>query len=341
MNDAASKLSVVEAIQSVQPNWPPLENQEAPPPTPAMPAQAAVVPFDREDGEDDAGSLREACRSLEKLEWDINDLQFFFNRAETRMKVAGVKKNYTKFQVLSEILPKKVQDQVKPILRLTEEEFPNKDGYLQLKKAVLRIFGPKPEAAIARAFSRVLVDLPSALARDLVNDLCKCQPQLSCACCTPIIAFLWKRNLSSTVRAGIAHQTFNRANFEEILQLADDIHTDTNPASATVAAVSPLDETQPAIPYPTAEVAAIRGNNRGGRSRGRGGRNSRSGGARGRGSGQGAGGGRGDRGPRHPDGPPDQCCKLHWKFGKSANFCVEPGTCPWKDIFTPKSKSNQ
>ena len=80
---------------------------------------APPVPFEKENGEDDANALREACRSLEKLEWDENDLPFFFNRAETRMKVAGVKKNYTKFQVLSEILPKKVQDQVKPLLRLT------------------------------------------------------------------------------------------------------------------------------------------------------------------------------------------------------------------------------
>ena len=136
------------------------------------------VPFEREDGEDDANGLREAWRSLEKLEWDDNYVGFFFNRAETRMKVAGVRKNYTKFQVLSEILPKKVQDQVKPILSLAEEEFPNKDAYLQLKEAVLRIFGPNPEAAVARAFNRVLTDKPSVLARALVNDLAKCRPQV-------------------------------------------------------------------------------------------------------------------------------------------------------------------
>ena len=39
------------------------------------------VPFEREDGEDDANGLREACRSLEKLEWDDNYIGFFFNRA--------------------------------------------------------------------------------------------------------------------------------------------------------------------------------------------------------------------------------------------------------------------
>ena len=80
--------------------------------------------------------------------------------------------------MLSEILPKKVQDQVKHILSLAEEEFPNKDAYLQLKKSVLRIFGPKPEAAVARAFNRVLTDKPSVLARALVNDLAECRPQV-------------------------------------------------------------------------------------------------------------------------------------------------------------------
>ena len=40
---------------------------------------------------------------------------------------------------------------------------------------------------------------------------------------------------------------------------------------------------------------------------------------------------------RHADQPPQQSCGRHWKFGKSAHFCEEPGTCPWKDIWVPKS----
>ena len=317
---------------------------DQPPQAPIMPA-AAAVPFEQENGTDDANAIREACRSLEKLEWDADDINFFFNRAETRMKVAGVKKNYTKFQVLSEIIPKKVQDQVKPILRLTEEDFPENDSYVQLKKAIIRIFGPKPEAAIARAFSRVLVDKPSSLARDLVNDLAKCKPQLACLCCAPIISYLWKKQLSSAVRAGIAHTTFNQTNFEAILQLADDIHEDTAPATATVAAIRPgLDETQPAIPYPTPEVAAVnrQAGNRG-RGRGRGAR-----GGRGRGGNTGGGQqpqsqgqGQARRGPRHPDGPPDQACRMHYRWGKSSHFCTEPLTCPWKNFISPKSNSNQ
>ena len=36
----------------------------------------------------------------------------------------------------------------------------------------------EPEAAVARAFNRVLTDRPSVLARALVNDLAKCWPQV-------------------------------------------------------------------------------------------------------------------------------------------------------------------
>ena len=118
--------------------------------------------------------------------------------------MAGVKKNYTKFQVLSEILPKKVQDEVKAFLCMEEAEFPNKDSYKQLKTEVRRIFGPRPEASIERALNRTLGGMkPSQLARALVNDVCK--QQFNCPCCPAVVGTLWKRNLSTSVRAGIAH----------------------------------------------------------------------------------------------------------------------------------------
>ena len=40
---------------------------------------------------------------------------------------------------------------------------------------------------------------------------------------------------------------------------------------------------------------------------------------------------------RHSDLPPFKSCSRHWFFGKSAHFCEEPGTCPWKDVWIPKS----
>ena len=304
----------------------------------AAAAAAAVMPdrivaFQDEDGLDEAGALREACRNVEKIEWDDNDVAFFFSKVEIKMSAVGVKKQYTKFQVLSTVLPKKVEDQLKPILVKTETEFPNKDAYKLLKKEILRIFGPKPERAVERALGRVLVDTPSHLARDLVNDLCKTQLK-DCQCCPAIVSTLWKRQLSSQVRAGIAHCQFNAETFNAVVQLADDIHSTSYPAGAQVAALQAgaagLDETQPAIPYP--EVAAIRGAQRGRGGRGRGNRGgNRGGGGQGQGKPQ-------RKGTKHPDLPPGdfKWCNMHFKWGKGSYFCAEPSTCPWKDITSPK-----
>ena len=286
--------------------------------------------FEDENGKDTDGALGAALRSLERLEWDANDVQWFFNRCETRMSAAGVKKNYTKFQVLSEIIPKKVQDQMKPLLRKSETDFTNNDGYKILKTNILKIFGPRPEASMDRALNRVLSGTPSELARQLVDDMCK--KELDCECCPNNVLAMWRRHLPTGVKAGIAHTTFDKANFDATVQLADDIFSTQNPAQ--VAAISSggaaaLDETQPAIPYP--EIAAIRGGRGRGRGRGRG--------NRGRG-GQGQPQQSNRRGAKHPDLPPGdfKWCNMHFKFGKGSYFCADPTSCPWKDITAPRPK---
>ena len=45
------------------------------------------------------------------------------------------------------------------------------------------------------------------------------------------------------------------------------------------------------------------------------------------------------KGPRHPDNPPFQSCVKHWLHGKSAHWCQEPGTCPWRDFYVPKANN--
>ena len=90
-----------------------------------------------------------------------------------------------------------------------------------------------------------------------------------------------------------------------------------------------------------------RGTSRGQRG-GRGGNQS----FRGTGSARGGGGASGGNGggaqrnahprhktPRHADQPPWESCFRHWTHGKSAHFCMEPGTCPWKDFYIPKANN--
>ena len=344
--DPPSVPEVLEAVgRSLRnlPNNPHRQALQARQAAAALPAEPimpeVIVPFEDENGIDDNRALQEACRNVERVEWDENDVAFFFSKVEIKMSAVGVKKQYTKFQVLSTVLPKKVEDQVKPLLIKTEAQFPQQNAYKTLKTEILRIFGPKPERAVERALSRVLSDTPSELARALVNDLCKKQLK-DCECCPAIISSLWKRQLSGQVRAGIAHCQFNYDTFNSVCQLADDIHATVRPgaAVAAVAAVS-LDETQPAIPYASQpEVAAIsRGGGRGGRGRGRGNRGNRGNRGGGNASSESTSGSR-FSGPKHPDLPSGEWkgCRMHHKWGKSAHFCSEPSTCPWKDIFTAK-----
>ena len=297
------------------------------------------VNFEDENGNDDPRAMQDACRNLQNFEFEENDLLFYFQQIEAKMSAVGVKKNFTKFQVLSTIIPRRVIDQVKSLLRKQASDFPNHDAYKQLKREILRIFGPKPEAAVERALNRTLTGKPSELARALVNDIC--QHELDCRCCPPVIMALWKRHLPSSVRSGIAKERLTKQTFEELIEHADDIFEASRPPTVAAVTAQPLDETQPAIPYAQQEVAAIGRGGRGGR--GRGGRGANRGG---RGSGRGGrqapannqDGTRVYRGPKHPDLPAGNWtgCQMHHRWGKGAHFCTEPQTCPWKDVIATK-----
>ena len=136
-----------------------------------------------------------------------------------------------------------------------------------------------------------------------------------------------------------------KATFNEVLQHADDIFASNPAVVQSVSAVSvsqalvDLDETQPAIPYASAEVAAV-SRGRGGRG-GRGFRNNR--GGRGRGGGQQAPQNQASSGPKHkgtkhPDLPQGEWkgCSMHFKWGRGAYFCSEPSSCPWKNVYAEK-----
>ena len=339
---------------------------------PALRPPAVIMPYDTENGTDGTDALNKAITALRNLAYDPEDLSFTFNQIEIKMLAAGVKKQFTKLQALTTVLPKKVVDEIKPILRLGEAEFTENDAYHQAKTEILRIFGQTDDAAFERAMGRVLSENPSQLARGLVNDLCDNKKMNGC-CCKNFIGGLWRKQLPNSVKQQISDVPFDGANFIAICKKADQVYNSTRPSQtpATVAAVSaPVtrptatlegpafnEAFHPDMPWPgSPEVAAYtRGRGRG-RGRGSGGRGNR-GQGQGRGgynqgnSGQGTrGGGRGGQGnrgsghprhktQRHADLPPFESCFRHWTFGKSAHFCMEPATCPWKDHWTPKANN--
>ena len=335
----------------------------------ALPPQQLdrMVNFDEQTlaaGEvEDEKALDNCIRALRNLEFDENDLKFYFIQAELKMRQSVVKKNYTKFLVLTSILPKRVTDEVKSLLSKEENEL-GVTPYKTLKTKIFNIFGKPQNADFERAMARVLTGKPSQLCNAIINDLCP--DELDGCHCHKWVFGVWHRQLPTACRQAISHLEFNKDNLEEILKRADDVFS-SNQSSVTprVAAVVAR-PTQPPQEvwdegfhqdfHSDGQVAAIAA------SRGRGGRGGR---GQGRGNFQNRGGGRGNRGgrgqsnsnqtsnqnnsggqshprhkgPRHPDNPPVQVCVKHWVHGKSAHWCQEPGTCPWKDYYIPKSNN--
>ena len=322
-------------------------------------ATARMVNYDSATGEDDNGALQKAVTHLQNFEFLDNNLNFYFNQIELKMQTCGVKKNYTKMQVLTSILPFRIQEEVMPILSMQETEFGDEMPYKKLKDEILKIFKPSQDQDFERFMGRVLSGRPSQLCRALINDICT--HRLRNCCCHRFIGGQWKRQLPSNVVQAVAHLPFNADNLDTILQLADSVFSSTR--SQAIPSVAAVTYNQPSgafsLPAPpvldtafhqdfqaetsSPQVAALssRGRSNWGRGRGQsrgGAQRQRGRGGRGGGQSQGQGGQEHPRhkGPRHPDAPPVQSCRRHWLFGKGAHFCEEPGSCPWKNFYVPK-----
>ena len=235
------------------------------------------------------------------------------------------------------------------------------------------------EVRFERAMGRVLSGQPSQLARGLVDDLCDKQLNGCCCkrfigglwkrqLPSNVLASIADVNFDADTYNAVL-QTADRVHASQKRHVI--------PPVAAVAASFPgqWSDSGPPGPHDTAfrdtlpedgaEVAAY-GYNRGGRGGGRGqgrgqsrgqgrgqnggrGSGGRGGFNRGSSSARGGGGGNGRGGSsnahprhktqRHADQPPWESCFRHWTHGKSAHFCMEPGTCPWKDFFIPKANN--
>ena len=206
------------------------QEPDIPPPPPIMAA------FEDENGADDEKALSNALRLLTNFQFKYNDVDFYFTQIETKMQSSGVKKQFTKFQVLGAIIPEKVQDQVKAYLRKKETEWPENNSYKKLKEKILKIFGPTQSAGIERALGRTLVGTPSELARAIADDICR--HELDGCCCDSIVLGIWKKNLPLSVRQAVAHMKFNKDTFENVVQIADDVYASSRPSGVTVAAAT-------------------------------------------------------------------------------------------------------
>ena len=214
--------------------------------------QPIMAVFEDENGVDDDKALLQALSLIKGFEWKPTNINFYFNQLETKMTTAGVKKNWTKFQVLTAVLPAQVQDELISTLQKAETDFPNNDAYKILKQKILKIFGQTEEARFERALQRTLTGKPSQLARALVNDIC--DKELAGCCCSRAVATLWKQKIPLAVRQAVAHIKFTKENFDTIVGVADSVFLSSRPSGVTVAAVQRPDSSGLFLPNPSGGI---------------------------------------------------------------------------------------
>ena len=309
----------------------------------ADPEDDNMVNIDVEDGVD-GDKAPEQARAI-KVEFDANDIVFWFVQLEDEMVMASVKSQWLKKTILQRNLPVKQKEDVKALLSLPKEG--SGSIYKNIKSELIRIYAPKPADSYRKALTRTMVGLPSQLGYQIVDDICKKSRKLEGCCCAGAAQALWTQQLPVNIRNHISDREFNVNTYKEVFEAADKCFMSSkqvNVAAIAVAKVD-LDETQAAfLPQnqPTAEVAAFRGGARGGRGSGRGGsgrggRGNGRGGGRGGQSGQGGQGGAPKTRKRHESMPPEECCDRHYTHGASAWFCLKPLTCPWVSKVIPRN----
>ena len=104
------------------------------------------------------------------LEFDHQDIPYWFSQAEMQMEICGIKSQWMKRIILQWLLPKKVAINVKGLLSKSKTEAGNSINK-DIKDRILQILGPKEQDLYRKANSLVMVDTPSQLARTMVDLL--------------------------------------------------------------------------------------------------------------------------------------------------------------------------
>ena len=306
------------------------------------PEVAIMAAFDTENGQDDDEYYKKLS-TLKNRIFNKNEVEFWFTSFEASLKHIGIKSQWSKREVLHNLLPDDVQVAVKHILK-KDQTAAGATAYKTLKTELLKLYAPKQEAAYTNALSRKLsiAGTPSNLLKQLIDDLCTCQEPLSSKCCQRILWGMWCQELPLVIRQRLAGQEFSDTTYKSMMELADALF-ETTAAQSAVAAVKStttnnLNDTQPAIPY--AVNAASQPSARG-QGRGRGNRGGRGRGGRGRGGNSANQNNQNQnssstssRWPtqRHADGPPSNACFNHHTYGRAAFHCTDPLSCGWASI---------
>ena len=268
--------------------------------------QAVMVAFEDENGEDTADIFKTVGQI--KLAWTENEVPFWFRQLETKMKFMGVRSQWLKLQVLTNVLPADKLMLIKYLVDIDEAECGDTQ-YKQAKQRLLQLFGPKEGDQYMKAAGLVMSSTPSDLARQLIALICKGRQPMNGCHCEETVSGMWRLKLPDEVRIAVAPLSLEAPTMEATLTTADAIYKAMNPN--TIASIKQ-----------TGDPAK--------------GQNSNQGAAPG-----GAGRGRGTRKPKSADNPPKRVCKTHYEHGESAYNCLDPFQCPMAQVIVQRPTKNK
>ena len=161
-----------------------------------------IVDFNDENGVD--GDKAQDYNRAIKVDFEPNDIKFWFSQLETEMGMSSIKSQWLKKSVLQRNLPNRQKEDVKAYLILSKTEA-GATIYKDIKNELIRIYAPKPSDSYQKALTRTMVGLPSQLGYQILNDICKKPKKLDGCCCAGATLALWSLQLPVSIRAHISH----------------------------------------------------------------------------------------------------------------------------------------
>ena len=293
-----------------------------------------VVDYDRDD-KPDPTDIHGKTSGI-KVEFNRQNVRFFFSQLEMHLESVGVASQWMKRLILQRNLPPDVIEDLEDLLVRGKVAAGN-TAYFDVKTRILEIWGPRPEDVYKVAKSLVMTGKPSQLAKKLINTICPKHPTLVDCCSEPMISGMWRDKLPDVVRTAVANHSLAGGSLETTLRFADGIYASSLKPTGAIAAVKPAAGGAPAG-IDEEELAAFRKFQKGQKKK------QQKQTTKGAGSQQGGQSKpsvpqpRGNKGDPHPDGPPPSACYAHWQWGKSAEFCRLPHSCPWVAFTVPPTK---
>ena len=284
----------------------------------ADPPVVRMVNYDQQNEEDDAGAISNA-RDV-RIPFNKNDIKLWFSLVESKMQFAGIKKQWSKRQVLVQIIPPDYHSDFRHFLQMQEDQAGN-NAYFELKTAMIKQFGPKKADGFDKAINRVMTGLPSQLGRQILADICPSYTPLQGCHCSDTVLGIWRRSLPAVVRNAVADMDFNAATYKNVFDKADNVWASNAATTTVVSSLAKVAAASSGTSSGTETVAASGPPKKNKKNKG--------------------GGKKPKRGPRHSDNPPMNSCDTHFTYGKAAWFCADRHSCPWRDYENPKPKHNR